>query len=179
MVAIRRILVLCILHCVAEQVVAPQPQLSRKQKKHYQASLRFLRSVHGVEASYHPTEYLPHLAPAHPNIDADAWHFATTPGNGPVLWTMDSREENFFATTKIPSQSRLGSTWNLDWRDNPKDAYALWHIHPGGHKLLRLDLWPAGGHTVEDTTIDLILARMACLAQVRSTYRSAMMRFWG
>lgn len=175
-VVICRTMKICTLLLFAIQVVAPQPRLSNKQRKHYNASLRFLRSVHGVNPDYTPVEYLPHIAPAWPNIESEVWETARTPGNGAVLWTLDDSERNIFATTKIPNHSPLARAWNLHGRED-REAYAFWHINQDRHQLLRLDVWPAGGQPVEEAAIDWILERMRCLAGLHQSYRSAVMCF--
>lgn len=155
---------LLLLLLVARQVRSAQPRLNSKQKTQYEAHLRFLRSIHGAAHGFRPTEYLSHLLPAHPNIEEEAWQFARSSGNGPVLWTLDGKERNIFATTRLPSQSQLGSKWNLSWRDSPKDAYAFWQVKGSKHKLLRLDAWPTGANPAESTTIEWILERIRCAA---------------
>ncbi|EST04844.1 hypothetical protein PSEUBRA_006161 [Kalmanozyma brasiliensis GHG001] len=143
MVAILRALAFELLTFGVHSVIAPQPTLDRQQKRHYDASKRFLRTIYGYE-EYEPVERLAHFLPAHPQLEQHAWQHALAHGNGPVHWTMSSNEKNLFATTRIPSNSRLGRTWNLDWVDWPRDAYAFWHVKKGGdRKLLRLDVWPS------------------------------------
>lgn len=160
MVAIRRAFLLALTIFCALAVAVPLPLLDQKDIQHRNAAIVFLRSRHAVHGAFEPVESYSHLLGGHRDGEEDAWAFAHQPGNGPVHMTMDGKEKNFYVTTKIPSTSQLGRKWNLSWRDNPRDAYALWHIHRKGHKLLRLDRWPVGGNTPQEYTLQSILERV-------------------
>jgi len=136
-----------------------EPELNSKQKHHYHASLDHLAAAHeGVPNGQDWLKYYSHLVVAHPDAEAKAWEHALLQGNGPVLVTMDG--DDIFATSKIPSGSRLGQRWNLDWRDNRRDAFAFWQIDRSGHKMLRLDVWPEGGLVQEQEPLEQVLTRL-------------------
>jgi len=149
-----------------------QPKLNSEQTPHHFAMDAYLRLSHAHIPHAKNVEFYPHLLAAHPNAEAKAWELAHTSGNGPVYVTSDGHDKNYFVTTKIPSNSRLGQEWNLNFRGNHRDAYVLWHLkkkarnlrHPRAEridrKLLRLDVWPVGGMTQEQETLQQILARI-------------------
>ncbi|SJX62655.1 uncharacterized protein SRS1_25028 [Sporisorium reilianum f. sp. reilianum] len=151
--AVALLLWLSLARCVLSLI-----ELKGEQRKHYEASLRFQHTLYAP--GHEPVEYLDHLLPAHPTIEADAWQFAGGPGNGAILLTMDGKGRNFFATTRIPTGTLLSRKWNLNWPGNTKDAYALWHIKKKQHKLLSLTLWPPGANPPQEETLESILERI-------------------
>ncbi len=107
MITLQRAFIFLLLLSVITAVIAAPNELDRKQLKHYAASKRFIRTTYGIGEQFEPIEHLAHLRPAHPGLEEDAWQHARVAGNGPIHWTMDGAEKNFFATTRIASNSRL------------------------------------------------------------------------
>lgn len=149
-----------------------QPELNSEQTPHHLAMNTYLRLSHAHIPQANNVEYYSHLLVAHPDAEAKAWDLAHTSGNGPVYVTSDGHGKNYFVTTQIRSNSHLGQEWNLNFRGNHRDAYALWHVKKRARtlkhlhaeridrKLLRLDLWPVGGMTQEQETLHQILDRI-------------------
>lgn len=145
MITMQRAFIFLLLFSAITAVIAAPSELDRKQRKHYAASKRFIRTTHGLPDHFDPIEHLDHLQPAHPRLEEDAWQLAQVAGNGPIHWTMDGSEKNFFATTRIASDSRLGARWNLNWRERPRDAYAFWHLKGGRWEALVASRYVADG----------------------------------
>lgn len=151
-------LTIVLLACSAVNALNPPPKTPEEESHYGHANVAYFDAF-PADVEAHPAKYYSHILSAHPNLAQDAFTHAHTPGNGPYYRGSVAGGNAAIVATRVAGDSRLGQKWNLRQRGSNWDASLLWKIDSAGHRLLDLDIWPAGSQPAEVESMSAVLAR--------------------
>ncbi|KAJ9480212.1 Conserved hypothetical Ustilaginaceae-specific protein [Pseudozyma hubeiensis] len=151
-------LTVVLLACSAVNALNPPPKNAEEESHYGHANVVYFNAF-PADPEARPTKYYSHLIGAHPDFAQDAFSHAHTPGNGPYYRANIEGGNAAIVATRVAGDSRLGQRWNLRQRGSNWDASLLWKIDRAGHRLLDLDIWPAGSQPVQVESMSAVLAR--------------------